>query len=356
MKKLLTSLLLLLACMAIFCACSEGSTEPPAVQTPNGGEASGGDQTPPHTHTWSGNAVCTSCGYESKLEYTEYDSYVKVTGIGTASGDVQVSNVYNGKPVTIIGDYAFADCTGLASITIPSSIMSIGEGAFEECESLTSITIPSSITSIGDYAFCYCTGLTSITIPSSVTSIGVGVFEDCERLTGITIPSSVTSIGEEAFGDCTGLASITIPSSVTRIDSEAFLGCSSLARITVENGNTVYHSEGNCLIETASRTLLTGCKNSVIPTNGSVTSIESSAFSGCTGLTSIVIPSSVTSIGWCAFYDCTGLTSVTFANTEGWWRSTSSTATSGTSVDVSNPGDNADLLTDTYRFYYWKRG
>ena len=80
----------------------------------------------------------------------------------------------------------------------------------------------------------------------------------------------------------------------------AFGGCS-LTSITVASGNPVYHSAGNCIIETESKTLIVGCKNSVIPTDGSVTSIGYSAFSGCSGLTSITIPNSVTSIGGYAF-------------------------------------------------------
>ena len=75
-------------------------------------------------------------------------------------------------------------------------------------------------------------------------------------------------------------------------------------------GNSVYHSEGNCLIETASKTLIAGCKNSVIPTDGSVTSIGGSSFSGCSNLTSIVIPEGVTSIGNRAFSQCSSLTSI----------------------------------------------
>ena len=46
----------------------------------------------------------------------------------------------------------------------------------------------------------------------------------------------------------------------------------------------------------------------------SLTSIGESAFSGCSGLTSVIIPDGVTSIGNSAFSGCSGLTSVTIPN------------------------------------------
>ena len=63
---------------------------------------------------------------------------------------------------------------------------------------------------LGDYAFYGCSGLTSLTIPSSVTSIGDKAFYSCWMLNSLTIPSSVTSIGDEAFYGCIGLTSLTI--------------------------------------------------------------------------------------------------------------------------------------------------
>ncbi len=159
--------------------------------------------------------------------------------------------------------------------------------------------------------FYGCSSLTSITIPDGVTSIEGWTFEGCSSLTSIAIPGSVTSIGRQAFYGCSSLTSITIPDSVTSIGVRAFAYCSSLTSILVAEGNKVYHSAGNCLIETASKTLILGCSASIIPADGSVTSIEGWTFHGCSSLTSIVIPDSVTSIGRQAFRDCSSLTSIT---------------------------------------------
>ena len=205
------------------------------------------------------------------------------------------------------------------NITIPASVSyggttytvtSIGDEAFKECTGLTSISIPSSVTNIGGWAFEGCTGLASINLPASVTTIGDDAFWCCTGLTSINIPSSVTAIGHGAFHGCTGLTSVSIPASVTTIGNYAFTGCEGLASIKVEAGNIAYDSRENCnaIIETASNTLVAGCMNTTVP--NSVTAIGDGAFLGRTGLASISIPASVTTIGNRAFYGCTSLTSI----------------------------------------------
>lgn len=154
----------------------------------------------------------------------------------------------------------------------------IGSYAFENCVGLTRMEIPAGTASIGSYAFEGCNGLKSIEISDGVTNIGEYAFRGCD-LTDVEIPDSVINIGSYAFRDCSELTSVKIGKGAAGIGCGAFSVCRSLESIIVAEENPAYHSRDNCLIETAGKVLISGCKTSRIPADGSVTGIGELAFS-----------------------------------------------------------------------------
>ena len=146
----------------------------------------------------------------------------------------------------------------------------------------------------------YENGVGTITFDGPVTSIGTEAFHDCLTLKSITIPNSVNSIGVQAFRDCSAIDSLTIPENVNSISGWAFMDCSSLLSIVVAQENMTYDSRENCnaIIETATNTLIVGCKKTIIP-NG-VAIIGEHAFR-ISSLAFITIPNSVTNIERLAF-------------------------------------------------------
>ena len=170
----------------------------------------------------------------------------------------------------VIGSYAFNDCSGLTSLTLPAGITNIGSDAFIYCSGLkevrfcindnidtylikghpyidvdcgikyyindkeiTSIEIPSNVTTLGNYVFQGCSRLTSLTLPAGITRIGHGAFWGCSGLTSLNLPAGITSIDYGTFWGCSGLTSLTLPAGITWIGSDTFKQCSGLASIYV---------------------------------------------------------------------------------------------------------------------------
>ena len=218
--------------------------------------------------------------------------------------------------VEVIYYHAFSNCKKIESIVVPETVEKICQYAFSGCSSLRSIQLPKSIrrdgpwdSGYGEGLFEDCVSLEYFEIPKWMTKISKSMFSGCESLKEIKIPDSVTTIDCWAFSGCKSLTELVIPKSVTLIGPERgrngnfdfIRGCTSLRSLAVEDGNPVYYSKDNCIIETKTGTLFAIAENGVIPNDGSVTKIGEDAFCACENVTEISLPEGVTTIGSNAF-------------------------------------------------------
>ena len=271
-------------------------------------------------------ALTNSAWYNNQPDGLVYAGTVAYKYKGTMPESTQIT-IKGGT--LAIADYAFKNCIGLTSVTIPNSTISIGAGAFSYTN-LCSFNIPESVTRIGAGAFdgtpwyinqpagtVYAGKFvyrynwnmgegTHITIIDGTLGIADQAFYRCSGLTSVTIPNSVSNIGSEAFKYCGDLTSVTIPNSVKNIASGTFLGCSNLKEVIIPNTVEIISEEA--FRECSALTSVT------IPE--SVTNIGSEAFRSCIGMTSVTIPGNMKIIGSNAFSGCSGLTKSEFASLE----------------------------------------
>jgi len=304
---------------------------------------------------------------------------VETIGYYTFSNCINLSNITfaEDSQISSIGIYCFAACKALTRLTIPSSVTTIGNNALLGCISLETLEMPYVI-GAGVYptsGFCSLFGEDNSSIPSSLKNLTINGgeiadygFYGCKTLKNVNITGTLTNINEYAFSYCTNITNVTISENVEKIELYVFAYCTSLIELVVDENNPVYNSGNgaNCIIETATNKLVSGCKTTIIPTTvvdlgayafyginiesisipDNVTSIGTSTFNNCRNLKNITIPKNVTMISHYAFNLCINLESVTFEDPDGWFLATSITATSGTNIDVSDGARNAANLAN----------
>ena len=269
------------------------------------------------------------------------------------------------ETVTSIGEGAFSSCRALESIALPQAVEELPYELFYNCVSLKTIEFGDNVRRIGRSALAGCSFETLI-LPASVKYIEYSAFAGCRYLRTLYIPSGLEEIQEDSIFNCNSLEfnvcdgvyylgnpeepymlmvvvqddglteltvhpdtrfiisknvrsdstkeylcqnleSLYIGKGVKYIEHGVFTGSVPLASIRVDEENPYFHDQNNCLIETETKTLVLGCKTSVIPDDGSVTVIGVQAFRAVQEIRIIVIPDAVTEIGGNAFTHCPDL-------------------------------------------------
>ena len=231
--------------------------------------------------------------------------------VGTyAFYECKITALYVGEGMVMLGDYAFAKCGNLRTVTMAEGVQEIGEYVFQACDKLSKVQnvagkegLPSTLKRIGTYAFDgtdYWTrtwqgpvyignwlvgwetkgsSVAEVTIKKGTVGIADWAFYGSDGLTTVNLPESVKYIGRYAFAYCASLSSIILRPGIETIEDFTFYQCIALSNIEIPN---------------------------------TVKSIGYSAFNKCAGLTSVTIPLTTEKIDDYAFFKCTSLAELTF--------------------------------------------
>ncbi|WP_294476701.1 leucine-rich repeat protein, partial [uncultured Ruminococcus sp.] len=263
-----------------------------------------------------GTSMFAGC---KKLKYATFGSSITSIGqnafanvssfVGNSSSTLQLNNVtdiasgafsgcsfksidFNGK-VKTIGSAAFGNCRSLTSLSFPASLTLIDMSAFTGCSLMTSVKFAdnTNISLIGQNAFSSNAALKTIDFGkgTKVKSINTGAFQKNTALQQViadgntsvnSLPGGLYYMGVDVFNGDTALKSMNIPSTLKRLPNRAFSGCTGLTTVWFGNRSG---TDSSCEV------------------------IGSSAFYGCTSLSSVILPASVTTIGSNAFQNCSAL-------------------------------------------------
>ena len=200
----------------------------------------------------------------------------------------------------------------METLELPEGLETIGDYAFAtsypiipgyrretDPHGLLQVSIPDSVSSIGNYAFLGNRNLTELRLPASDTEICSHAFEDCGIL-ALTLPERTKRIADYTFYGCR-MRNLVIPEGVTEIACEAFSHCTALRQVVLPS---TLQKIGMLAFENAGRTngfgehTYTGITSIVVPDG--VTEIDYGAFTG-SNLLDVQLPDTLKTLGFRAF-------------------------------------------------------
>ncbi|MBP3494611.1 MAG: leucine-rich repeat domain-containing protein [Clostridia bacterium] len=257
----------------------------------------------------------------------------EIIGDESAEGEEQAPSVVPAalEKITVTGEitslpeYAFCGCVGVKSFELSENITKLGRYSFYGCQALKSISLskiteidsyalaktgilivdlPEAITEISEGVFKGCTSLTKVKYGGEVTKIGKSAFEKCEGLKSIAIPNTVVEIGEYALAG-TSITQIEIPSTVTTLGRGVLSGCSYIETIVAPV--TLYSTFGEMFSDAASAPGSIVSKTVKSVTINSTQNISANFFEECTSIEEIIVGEGIEKVGSYAFSNCSQL-------------------------------------------------
>jgi hypothetical protein len=168
-------------------------------------------------------AMADTSGTTGGFEWTADDTGATVVAYTGTSATPSVPSTLGGKPVTALGESAFAGNTVITRVTLPSGLTAIGDMAFSGCANLESVTFNGKLRNIGQAAFNN-TLLRSVSLPNSLRTIGDLAFGGCKQLEQVDLGEGVEHVGQYAFtfDGSDKIHKIRLPESLKSVGYQAF--------------------------------------------------------------------------------------------------------------------------------------
>lgn len=234
---------------------------------------------------------------------SEYDG-IEILEYRGEGGSVTVPEEIEGKPVRVIGKYAFKwKAAFIKDVRLPDTVSLIKESAFAGC-SMERIKLPLNLCKFERFALAGCDNLQTIDLPQSLTELSDSLFES-SGLVQIVIPENITCINSGAFMLCHNLERVVFAegSKLNTIGQEAFSQCMRLKELELPDSLQII--EGSAFSMDIGLKKVTFGKKSKLKELGG-------CFDECISLTEITIPKGVRKIDTGTFDECKKLKRITF--------------------------------------------
>jgi hypothetical protein len=221
-----------------------------------------------------------------------FPSTLRYIGSNAFSG-FGIKNIVLPDGLEEIGKKAFYQCANISEVSFPNTMQFIGESAFSET-GLTQVSLPSTISKLGRWAFSNNGSLKKV-LYNVKDGMGMGIFSGCDNLVEAVVGSDVKILPPHCFGSCDSLKIVQLGESVERISESSFEACGNLESIDFPESLRFIEKSA---FEDCKRLKEIKLPEGLLSVGGGRTD---GAFSYCSALYRVELPSTLREIGYWAF-------------------------------------------------------